>query len=268
MHIANGVHTAVFSFLRFVKELFYHPLKFYFQGQHVDNKFRTEGHIARLRAYLDVKVLSRKKRLERAKVIDQRLAKLYPETPVPLDHKDPFTLLIAVLLSAQCTDKRVNDVTPALFHLADSPQSMAEQSVEDVLSIIRPCGLGPQKAKAIVGLSKILVEKFSGRVPQTLEELETLPGVGHKTAQVVVAQSFGIPSFPVDTHIHRLAKRWKLSKANNVAVTERDLKDLFPIEHWNQLHLRMIYYGREYCTARGCDGSTCPICSDFKNTKP
>lgn len=212
-------------------------------------------------------MLSRKARLKRAEEIDRRLAKMYPETPVPLDHKDPYTLLIAVLLSAQCTDKRVNEVTPALFKLADRPEDMARKSVTDVLAIVRPCGLGPQKAKAIVELSKILTDKFEGRVPQSLQELESLPGVGHKTAQVVMAQSFGIPSFPVDTHIHRLAKRWKLSKANNVSVTERDLKDLFPMDHWNQLHLRIIFYGREHCTARGCDGSTCPICSDLKKSE-
>ncbi len=212
-------------------------------------------------------MLSRKARLKRAEEIDRRLAKLYPETPVPLDHKDPYTLLIAVLLSAQCTDKRVNEITPALFKLASRPQDMAKKSVAEVLSIVRPCGLGPQKAKAIVGLSKILIDKFSGEVPRTLEELETLPGVGHKTAQVVIAQSFGVPSFPVDTHIHRLAKRWKLTKGNNVMTTERDLKDLFPIEHWNQLHLRIIFYGREFCTARGCDGSTCPLCSDLKKSE-
>lgn len=205
-------------------------------------------------------MLSRKARLERASYIDRRLAKLYPETPVPLDHKDPYTLLIAVLLSAQCTDKRVNEVTPRLFQLADRPDKMALKTPAEILEIIRPCGLGPQKSKAIQGLSKILMEKHKGRVPETLEELEELPGVGHKTAQVVLAQSFGIPSFPVDTHIHRLAKRWKLSSGKNVTVTERDLKDLFPISHWNQLHLRIIFYGREFCTARGCDGKTCEIC--------
>ena len=208
-------------------------------------------------------MLSRKARLERAKYIDQRLAKYYPETPVPLDHKDPFTLLIAVLLSAQCTDKRVNEVTPALFRLADRPALMAKKTPAEVLEIVKPCGLGPQKSKAIVGLSKILMENFKGEVPKTLEELETLPGVGHKTAQVVLAQSFGIASFPVDTHIHRLAKRWKLSSGKNVLQTELDLKDLFPEDHWNQLHLRIIFYGREYCTARGCDGKTCPICGHF-----
>lgn len=206
-------------------------------------------------------MLSRKARLLRSKYIDARLAELYPETPVPLDHKDPYTLLVAVLLSAQCTDKRVNEVTPALFRLAAAPEKMAKVPVAKILEIVRPCGLGPQKSKAISELSKILVEKHKGQVPRTLEELEELPGVGHKTAQVVLAQSFGIPSFPVDTHIHRLAKRWKLTRGKNVLETERDLKDLFPIEHWNQLHLRIIFYGREHCTARGCDGKTCEICS-------
>ncbi len=205
-------------------------------------------------------MLSRKARLERARYIDRRLAELYPETRVPLDHKDPYTLLIAVLLSAQCTDKRVNAVTPRLFQLADRPADMSLKTPAEVLEIVKPCGLGPQKSKAIVLLSQILMEKFGGEVPSTLEELETLPGVGHKTAQVVLAQSFGIPSFPVDTHIHRLAKRWKLSSGKNVMVTERDLKDLFPKENWNPLHLRIIFYGREHCTARGCDGHSCEIC--------
>lgn len=205
-------------------------------------------------------MLSRKTRLARADVIQNRLEELYPETPVPLDHKDAFTLLIAVLLSAQCTDKRVNEVTPKLFKLADTPQKMAKKTAAEVLEIVRPCGLGPQKSKAIVELSKILVDSHKGRVPKTLEELEELPGVGHKTAQVVVAQAYGIPSFPVDTHIHRLAKRWKLTKGKNVLETERDLKDLFPIEKWNKLHLQIIFYGREYCSARGCDGKTCEIC--------
>lgn len=205
-------------------------------------------------------MLSRKARLERAKYIDRRLEEIYPETPVPLDHEDPFSLLVAVLLSAQCTDKRVNEVTPRLFQLADRPEEMARKTPDEVLEIVKPCGLGPQKAKAIVGLSKILTEKFGGQVPRTLEELESLPGVGHKTAQVVLAQSFGIPSFPVDTHIHRLAKRWRLSSGKNVLVTERDLKDLFPEDRWNALHLRIIFYGREHCTARGCDGHSCEIC--------
>lgn len=205
-------------------------------------------------------MLSRKTRLERAKYIQSRLQELYPKPPVPLDHSDAYTLLVAVLLSAQCTDVRVNLVTPKLFKLAKTPQKMAKQSVEDVLEIVRPCGLGPQKAKAIVELSKILVQKHNGQVPKNLEQLEELPGVGHKTAQVVMAQAFGVPSFPVDTHIHRLAKRWKLTKGKNVLETERDLKDLFPVESWNDLHLQIIFYGREHCTARGCDGKTCEIC--------
>lgn len=208
-------------------------------------------------------MLSRKTRLERAKYILARLEKLYPNPPIPLDHSDAYTLLVAVLLSAQCTDKRVNLVTPALFKLGKTPKQMAQQDVADVLEIVRPCGLGPQKAKAIVGLSKILMEQYNGKVPDDLEKLETLPGVGHKTAQVVMAQAFGVPSFPVDTHIHRLAKRWKLTKGKSVLETERDLKDLFPENKWNKLHLQIIYYGREHCTARGCDGKTCEICSHF-----
>lgn len=197
---------------------------------------------------------------ERAAFIDRRLAELYPQTTVPLDHRDPFTLLVAVLLSAQCTDKRVNLVTPALFAVAATPQTMARVPVEQIQAIIRPCGLSPQKAKAIAGLSRILVEQHGGKVPQTFAELEALPGVGHKTASVVMAQAFGVPAFPVDTHIHRLAQRWGLSNGRNVEQTERDLKKLFPREHWNQLHLRIIFYGREHCTARGCDGTGCEIC--------
>jgi len=196
----------------------------------------------------------------RAAFIDQRLAELYPATPVPLDHKDAYTLLIAVLLSAQCTDKRVNEVTPALFALADNPAAMARVPVEQIQSIIRPCGLSPQKARAISRLSQILVEKHGGAVPKTFEELEELPGVGHKTASVVMAQAFGVPAFPVDTHIHRLAQRWGLTSGKNVEQTEADLKRLFPREHWNKLHLRIIFYGREHCTARGCDGTVCELC--------
>ncbi len=199
-------------------------------------------------------------RAERAALIDRRLAELYPETRVPLDHKDDYTLLVAVLLSAQCTDKRVNLVTPALFALADTPEKMAPVPVETIQAIIRPCGLSPQKAKAIAGLSRILVEQYGGAVPRTFAELEALPGVGHKTASVVMAQAFGVPAFPVDTHIHRLAQRWKLSSGRSVEQTERDLKALFPREHWNQLHLRIIFYGREHCPARGCDGTVCEIC--------
>jgi len=197
---------------------------------------------------------------ERAAFIDRFLAELYPETPVPLDHKDAYTLLVAVLLSAQCTDKRVNEVTPALFALADNPEAMAQVPVEKIQEVIRPCGLSPQKARAISQLSKILVEKHDGQVPRTFEELEELPGVGHKTASVVMAQAFGVPAFPVDTHIHRLAQRWGLTNGRNVEQTEADLKRLFPREHWNALHLRIIFYGREHCTARGCDGRVCEIC--------
>ncbi len=199
-------------------------------------------------------------RVERAAHIDRRLAELYPETPVPLDHRDAYTLLVAVLLSAQSTDKGVNKVTPQLFALADTPQKMRQVPVEQIRAIIRPCGLSPAKAKAISELSRILVEKHGGQVPQTFEELEALPGVGHKTASVVMAQAFGVPAFPVDTHIHRLAQRWGLTSGRNVVETERDLKKLFPREHWNPLHLRIIFYGREHCTAHSCDGTICEIC--------
>lgn len=189
-----------------------------------------------------------------------RLEELYPETPIPLDHKDPYTLLVAVLLSAQCTDERVNQITPALFELADNPQDMAQQAVEKIQEIIRPCGLSPRKAKAISELSKILIEKHGGEVPQDFEALEELPGVGHKTASVVMAQAFSVPAFPVDTHIHRLAQRWKLTDGKNVEKTEADLKKLFPAEKWNKLHLQIIFYGRDACTARGCDGTVCEFC--------
>ena len=199
----------------------------------------------------------------RAAHIDRRLAELYPETPIPLDHTDPYSLLVAVLLSAQCTDRRVNLVTPKLWALADNPAAMARVPVADIQAVIRPCGLSPQKARAISGLSRLLIERHDGKVPQTFEALEALPGVGHKTASVVMSQAWGQPAFPVDTHIHRLAQRWKLTDGANVGRTERDLKRLFPEEHWNQLHLRMIYYGREHCTARGCDGTACEICREL-----
>ncbi|MEZ5414676.1 MAG: endonuclease III [Opitutaceae bacterium] len=199
-------------------------------------------------------------RVDRAAFVDRRLAELYPETPVPLDHKDAYTLLVAVLLSAQCTDKRVNEVTPHLWAAADNPAAMAKVPVATIQQIIRPCGLSPQKAKAIAGFSRILIEQHGGKVPRTFAELEALPGVGHKTASVVMAQAFGVPAFPVDTHIHRLAQRWKLSSGKNVEQTEDDLKKLFPRDHWNALHLRIIFYGREHCTARGCDGTVCEIC--------
>ena len=197
---------------------------------------------------------------ERVDYVLQRLQQLYPETPVPLDHQDPFTLLVAVLLSAQCTDERVNQVTPALFSAADNPRDMAALDVEQIREIIRPCGLSPQKSKAIKRLSEILLEEHGGVVPADMEALERRPGVGHKTASVVMSQAFGVPAFPVDTHIHRLAQRWGLTTGKNVVQTERDLKRLFPEEYWNRLHLQIIFYGREYCTARGCDGRVCEIC--------
>lgn len=198
---------------------------------------------------------------QRAAYILARLQELYPQTPVPLDHTDPFTLLVAVLLSAQCTDERVNQVTPALFSLADNPVDMAALAAEQIGSIIRPCGLSPQKSKAIKRLSEILLQEHGGAVPADMEALERLPGVGHKTASVVMSQAFGVPAFPVDTHIHRLAQRWGLSSGKNVVQTERDLKRLFPEKYWNRLHLQIIFYGREFCTARGCDGRSCEICT-------
>ena len=197
---------------------------------------------------------------ERADFIVQRLEELYPETPIPLDHTDAYTLLIAVLLSAQCTDARVNQVTPALFALASTPQEMVKVPVEDIKAIIRPCGLSPRKSKAISELSQILLDEHDGEVPADFESLEALPGVGHKTASVVMSQAFGVPAFPVDTHIHRLAKRWRLAPGKNVVETERYCKRLFPEEKWNKLHLQIIFYGREYCTARRCYGKTCEIC--------
>lgn len=197
----------------------------------------------------------------RVDFIDQRLNELYPEPPVPLDHSNPYTLLVAVLLSAQCTDERVNRITPALFELADNPFDMAQQSAEAIRAIIKPCGLSPQKSKAIRRLSEILIEEHSGEVPADFESLERLPGVGHKTASVVMAQSFGVPSFPVDTHIHRLAQRWGLTRGRNVVDTERDLKKVFRRERWNDLHLQIIFYGREFCTARSCNGLVCEICT-------
>ncbi|MBB3060224.1 endonuclease III [Microbulbifer rhizosphaerae] len=198
---------------------------------------------------------------ERVEFIQKRLDELYPETPVPLHHRDPYTLLVAVLLSAQCTDERVNQVTPALWKLADNPEDMAQVPVEKIQEVIRPCGLSPQKSKAISKLSKILVNEYHGKVPENMAALETLPGVGHKTASVVMSQAFGHPAFPVDTHIHRLAQRWGLTSGKNVVQTEKDLKRLFPRENWNKLHLQIIFYGREYCSARGCDGTVCEICT-------
>ncbi len=199
-------------------------------------------------------------RKERAAYIQNRLQQLYPETPIPLDHKDPYTLLIAVLLSAQCTDVRVNQITPLLFARADTPQDMLKLSVEEIKEIIRPCGLSPMKSKGIAGLSQILLDEHGGQVPADIKALEALPAVGHKTASVVMAQAFGVPSFPVDSHIHLLAQRWGLTSGKNVAQTERDLKRIFPESRWNDLHLQIIFYGREYCTAHGCDGRVCQIC--------
>jgi len=200
---------------------------------------------------------------ERAAHILTRLEELYPETPIPLDHKDSYTLLVAVLLSSQCTDERVNKITPALFKRADTPQKMSAVPVEEIREIIKPCGLSPRKSVAISKLSKILVGKYGGSVPEDIEALEELPGVGHKTASVVMSQAFGVPAFPVDTHIHRLAQRWKMTNGKNVVQTEKDLKRVFPRELWNKLHLQIIFYGREYCTARGCDGTVCPICTEL-----
>ena len=202
------------------------------------------------------------KKEERFIYISKELQKLYPETPIPLDHDSIYTLLIAVLLSAQCTDVRVNQVTPELFKLANNPFDMSLVHPDEIRKIIRPCGLSPKKSKAIAELSKILCEKYEGQVPESFEALETLPGVGHKTASVVMSQGFNHPAFPVDTHIHRLAQRWRLSRGKNVKQTEKDLKKGFPIEDWNKLHLQIIFYGREYCTARGCDGRVCKICSE------
>ena len=197
---------------------------------------------------------------ERANFILTRLNELYPETPVPLDHKNNFELLVAVLLSAQCTDERVNMVTPDLFSKADNAYEMAELTAEDILASIKSCGLAPKKSRAIAKLSRILADNYSGQVPESFDDLESLPGVGHKTASVVMAQGFGYPAFPVDTHIHRLAQRWGLTTGRNVNQTEKDLKRLFPESHWNKLHLQIIFYGREYCLARSCFGLSCEIC--------
>lgn len=201
------------------------------------------------------------KRSEKAQRIQEILQNLYPETPIPLDHSDEYTLLVSVLLSAQCTDKRVNLITPLLFARASTPEKMSTLPVKTIQSIIRPCGLSPQKAKAISGLSKILMDKHGGEVPQTFEELEALPGVGHKTASVVMSQAFGFSAFPVDTHIHRCATRWGLTSGRSVEQTERDLKSLFPEDSWNRLHLQIIFLGREHCPARGHDFENCPVCS-------
>ena len=198
---------------------------------------------------------------EKIEFITETLEKLYPDTFIPLKHEDAYTLLVAVLLSAQCTDERVNKTTPALFSLANNPKDMAEQEIQTIQNIIRPCGLSPTKSKAIKNLSIILNEKYNGQVPKTFEELESLPGVGHKTASVVMSQAFGVAAFPVDTHIHRLATRWGLSSGKNVVQTEKDLKNIFHISLWNKLHLQIIFFGRQYCPARGHDVKFCPICS-------
>lgn len=198
---------------------------------------------------------------QRANFVLSKLEELYPTTPIPLEHKDPYTLLVAVLLSAQCTDERVNKVTPFLFELADSPHAMVQTTVSEIAAIIKPCGLSPRKSQAIFDLSHLLIEKHGGEVPQSFEELEALPGVGHKTASVVMSQAFGFPAFPVDTHIHRLAERWCLSTGKNVEKTEADLKKLFPEDTWNKIHLQIIFFGRQYCPARGHNALVCPICS-------
>lgn len=200
---------------------------------------------------------------ERAALILKRLEELYPETPVPLDHSDAFTLLVAVLLSAQCTDKKVNEVTPALFAAGPTPVTMAALSEETILGHIRQLGLARTKARHVKRLAELLLERHGGEVPRSFSELEALPGVGHKTASVVMAQAFGVPAFPVDTHIHRLAQRWGLSSGESVARTETDLMRMFPRQAWNKLHLQIIFYGREHCSARGCDGTLCPLCREL-----
>ena len=200
------------------------------------------------------------KKSERALIVSKTLNTFYPETPIPLDHYDNYSLLVAVLLSAQCTDERVNKVTPELFNIASTPLEMSKLSRDAIYKIIKPCGLGPKKSKAIKSLSKTLVEKYNSTVPNTFEDLEKLPGVGHKTASVVMSQGFGIPAFAVDTHIHRLAQRWGLTNGINVKKTESDLKKIFPISSWNKLHLQIIFWGREFCQAKACFGLQCDIC--------
>ena len=204
---------------------------------------------------------------QKANLITNILNKQYPETPVPLNHYDIYSLLIAVLLSAQCTDKRVNEVTPYLFDIADNPLSMSKLSEKKIYSIIKPCGLGPKKAKAIKLLSKILIKNYQGEVPENLNALENLPGVGHKTASVVMSQGFGHPAFPVDTHIHRLAQRWKLTNGKNVIQTEKDLKRIFPEKSWNKLHLQIIFWGREFCQAHECFALECKICKAINSKR-
>jgi len=210
------------------------------------------------------------KKSERANIVKKLLDKKYPQTPIPLNHKDNFSLLVAVLLSAQCTDERVNQITPKLFAKASNPKSMSKLTQNQIYKIIKPCGLGPQKSKAIKNLSNILVNKFNSKVPNNFKDLESLPGVGHKTASVVMSQGFGIPAFAIDTHIHRLAQRWGLTNGKNVKKTEEDLKKLFPESSWNKLHLQIIFWGREYCQARECYGIECDICKTCypNRTKP
>ncbi|MEL6105117.1 MAG: endonuclease III [Planctomycetota bacterium] len=207
---------------------------------------------------------------ERADRVLQRLEELYPETPIPLDHTDEFTLLVAVVLSAQCTDKKVNEITPELFRVAGTPATMSKLGADGILEIIRPLGLSTTKAKNLKRLADQLLEMHAGEVPASFDGLEALPGVGHKTASVVMSQAFGVPAFPVDTHIHRLAQRWGLTNGKSVDQTEKDLKKLFDRQSWNRLHLQIIFYGREYCTARGCDGTTCDLCRELypKRKKP
>ena len=208
------------------------------------------------------------KKSDRAKIVKKVLDRVYPETPIPLNHKDNFTLLIAVLLSAQCTDERVNEITPNLFSIASNPRDIVKLSVEKIYQIIRPCGLGPQKSKAIHELSNILLKKYNQNVPDNFKDLESLPGVGHKTASVVMSQGFGVPAFPVDTHIHRLSQRWGLTNGKNVRKTEEDLKKIFPKLSWNKLHLQIIFWGREHCIAKSCFGLECEICkSCYPNRK-
>jgi endonuclease III len=204
----------------------------------------------------------------RAQVVHEILKEYFPHPIVPLKHKDPYTLLIAVLLSAQCTDKKVNEITPILFARADTPQEMILLNVEAIITIVKPCGLGPTKGRAIHKLSQILLEKHNGQVPKSFEDLEALPGVGHKTASVVMAQAFHVPAFPIDTHIHRCAKRWGLSSGKSVEKTEADLKKCFPKDCWNKLHLQIIYFAREYCPAKKHDANSCPICSELLGSSP
>lgn len=208
-------------------------------------------------------VIKRMTKKQKAAEIIKILEALFPDAPIPLDHVDPYTLLVAVVLSAQCTDDRVNLTTPHLFAKADNPYDMAKLDADEIREIIRPCGLSPAKSKAIKGLSEIIVEKYDGKVPDSFEALEAMPGVGHKTASVVMSQAFGVPAFPVDTHIHRLAWRWGLSDGKNVEKTEKDLKAVFPENKWNSLHIQIIYFGRKYCPARGHNPYECPICSKF-----